>query len=870
MMDDKKIKGRLRKKAQENPDNYYPTSTFRELGLSRHRCRVCGNYFWSASERDVCGEPECSGGYSFIGDSPAKEKMDFIQVWQRFSKMFKNKSYTPIKRYPSVARWNPTMDFTIASIAGFQPYVVSGEIKPPANPLVIPQFCMRFGDIENVGITGRHYTGFVMIGQHAFMPSKDYNQAEYFSDIFTWLTKGMKLPKEELVFHEDAWGGGGNFGPSIEFFSRGLEIGNQVYMLYEKDAKGNLNDLDIKVLDMGMGQERCSWLSHGTETSYEANFGPVVSYLYKKSGIRPDRQMLKKFLPYSGHLNIDEVADINKTWQSIAKKTGYPVKDLKNNIIPLSGIYSICDHTRSLLVALTDGALPSNAGGGYNLRVLYRRSLDFINKYGWDIDLLDVCKRHAQYLKPQYPELSDNLDEVAEILEVEKKKYYATKEKSQRIVQSLQGKNITDAKLVELYDSNGISPEMLNSAGLKISVPADFYNLVTQRHEKNVSKTKTLKEEKFDISGIKNTQTCYFDNYLKIDFKAKVMKIIGNNVILDKTCFYPTGGGQVHDLGTLGGMPVIDIFKQGAVVIHQLDRKPAFKPGDTVEGKIEKNRRIQLAQHHTATHIINGAARKVLGEHIWQAGAEKTEKKARLDITHYDSLTPEQIQKIEDLSNKAIASGIKVESLILPKDEAEKKYGFRLYQGGAVPGATLRVVKIDDFDIEACGGTHVKSTDEVKCIKILGTKKIQDGIVRLEFVAGKRTEKKKEDFKNIVGDISKTLGGISRDEIVPQCSILFHDWKELRKIAGLAGFAKRIEKTDPEKYAGIISNTKQMYSGYKSEGKKAAKGNTENDEQIINSLMQQFRVQREYLVKTVKRFRKESDEFRKLIDNVVG
>ncbi|MCK5594313.1 MAG: alanine--tRNA ligase, partial [Candidatus Aenigmarchaeota archaeon] len=304
-MDDKDIKKRLRKDAQKTPDRFYPTTTFKQLGLDRYRCSNCGNYFWSAVERTVCGEPECCGGYSFIGDTPAKEKMDYIQVWDKFQKMFKKQGYTPIKRYPSVARWNPTMDFTIASIAGFQPYVVSGEIKPPANPLVIPQFCMRFSDIENVGITGRHYTGFTMIGQHAFVPSKDYDQDKYFGDIFTWLTKGMKLPKEELVFHEDAWGGGGNFGPSIEFFSRGLELGNQVYMQYERDVAGNLKDLDIKVLDMGMGQERPAWFTHGTETSYEANFGPIVSHLYKKSGMHPDRDMLKRFLPYSGYLNLD-------------------------------------------------------------------------------------------------------------------------------------------------------------------------------------------------------------------------------------------------------------------------------------------------------------------------------------------------------------------------------------------------------------------------------------------------------------------------------------------------------------------------------------------------------------------------------------
>ncbi|MEA2003591.1 MAG: alanine--tRNA ligase [archaeon] len=870
-MDDRQVKERLRKKAQETPDKYYPVTAFKNLGLSRYICSNCGNFFWSAAPRDVCGEPECCGGYSFIGKSPAKEKMDFIQVWQKFSKVFNNKGYTPVKRYPSVARWNPTMDFTIASIAGFQPYVVAGEIKSPANPLTIPQFCLRFNDIENVGITGRHYTGFVMVGQHAFMPSKDYDSARYFSDIFAWLTKGMKLPKEELVFHEDAWGGGGNFGPSIEFFSRGLEIGNQVYMLYESDSAGNLNDLNIKVLDMGMGQERCSWISHGTETSYEANFGPVISYLYKKSGIRPDLQMLKKFLPYSGYLNIDEVEDIGKTWTSIAKKTGYAVKDLKGNILPLSGIYSICDHTRSLLVALADGALPSNVGGGYNLRVLYRRSLDFINKHGWDIDLDDVCKRHAQYLKPQYPELSDNLDEVQEILEVERRKYYATKEKSGRIVKSLKGKTITDKKLVELYDSNGISPEMLKSSGLRISVPADFYNLVAKRHERSVSKAQTKKESKLDVDEVKNTQIGYFENYLKIDFKSKVLKIIGNNVILDKTCFYPTSGGQLHDLGTLGSIPVTGIFRQGAVVIHVLENKPTFKPGDIVEGKIDKKRRIQLSQHHTATHIINGAARKILGEHIWQAGAEKTEKKARLDITHYDSLDNDTIRKIEDLSNKVIASDMKVESLILPKDEAEKRYGFRLYQGGAVPGATLRVVKIDNFDVEACGGTHVNRTGEVECIKILGTKKVQDSIVRIEFVAGKRTEQKKEDFKKIVDEISKDLDSISHEEIVPQCSALFHNWKELRKIAGLACFAKRIEKTDPEKYAGIVANAKTMYLRYKTAERKTGKEKLLiDDEQIIASLMQLFRVQRDHLVKTVKRFKKESEEFRKIVESIAG
>ncbi len=860
-MDDKVLKRRLRDKAQADPEKYYPVSVFKELGLSRKKCGSCGNHFWSSSERDVCGEPECCGGYSFIGDSPAKRKMDFIDVWKRFSRMFSKKGYTPIKRYPSVARWNPTMDFTIASIAGFQPYVVSGAVKPPANPLIVPQYCLRFSDIENVGITGRHYTGFVMIGQHAFMPSRDYDQEKYFRDIHDWLTEGMKLPQEEIVFHEDAWGGGGNFGPSIEFFSRGLEIGNQVYMLYEQDHKGNFNDLSTKVLDMGMGQERPAWLSHGTETSYEANFGPVIKHMYKTTDISPDKEMLRRFLPYSGYLNIDEVEDIDKTWSYISKKTGYPVSVLKDMIIPLSGIYSICDHTRSLLIALNDGALPSNVGGGYNLRVLYRRAMDFIDRYGWDIDLHDICKRHAKYLRPQYPELSDNLDEVGQILDVERRKYYATRKKSKSIVKGLSSKDLTVSRMVELYDSKGISPEMIKMSGVDIDIPSDFYNLVTERHGKCEAKAKTKRPEKLDLEGVPATDAMYFDDYLRLDFKAKVLKVIGRDVVLDKTCFYPTGGGQMHDLGTLGGCRVEDIFRQGSVIVHRLSAKPSFKECETVEGHIDKDRRIQLAQHHTATHLINGAARHVLGNHIWQAGAQKTEKKARLDITHYETLSDDQIKRIEDLANGWIAKDFKVESMMLERTHAEMEYGFRLYQGGAVPGETLRVIRIDDLDVEACGGTHLKRTGEIGSIKIIDTKKIQDGVVRLEYVAGRMCSAKSSEFSGMVDDIISSFEGASRKDIVPRCRILFSEWKELKKMAGLAGYAQRVKDTDPKKHESLVSNARSMRDRFMSPRKDTVDACDLCDEEIISELMKIFRVQREHLVKTVRRFVKERDDY---------
>src|SRR3990167_7798147 len=197
--------------------------------------------------------------------------------------------------------------------------------------------CLRFNDIDNIGITGAHYTGFVMIGQHAFMPPNLWNQAKYFTDIYNWLRQGIGLPKEEITFHEDAWAGGGNFGPCMEYFSRGLELGNQVYMMFEQTPSGN-KELNLKVLDMGMGHERNAWFTQGKSTSYETTFPTVVKKLYGICGIETDSEMMQKFLPYSSYLNVDEVDDINQVWNEVAKKTGYEVEELRKNIPHLVNI----------------------------------------------------------------------------------------------------------------------------------------------------------------------------------------------------------------------------------------------------------------------------------------------------------------------------------------------------------------------------------------------------------------------------------------------------------------------------------------------------------------------------------------------------
>jgi len=775
---EKRLKEEFKRKAQENPRQYYPVETLLQEGFERKQCRNCGNFFWSVEEREVCGEPDCSGGYTFIGSSPAREKMDFIQTWDKFSSFFSGLGYTPMERYPVAARWREDTDFVQASIYDFQPFVVTGEVEPPANPLVIPQFCLRFNDIDNVGITGRHYTGFVMIGQHAFEPGEGYRPNDYLDHIYRWLTRGMKIPREELQFHEDAWSGGGNLGPSMEFFSRGLEIGNQVYMQYGVEGE-KLQELDIKVLDMGMGQERPAWFTHGTSTSYEVVFGSAMEKLYSRAALRPEHRIFREFLPYSGLLNVEEIASVEDTWQGIANKLGLELEELKKRVLPLAALYSIADHSRSLLLALADGVLPSNSGGGYNLRALFRRSQDFIHNYGWDIDLAEVCRWHSEYLKPQYPELKDHLEEVEEILEVEKRKYNHTREKARRVIRKLKKEEVGAEKLIELYDSQGISPEMLKSEGLEVEVPEDFYVRLAERHEE-AEEEEEKKFRAFSLEGLPPTKILYYDDYRLLEFKAKVLKVIeGKYVVLDKTAFYPTSGGQDKDRGYLDSSRVTDVFRQGSVVLHRVE-DPGFREGEMVGGRIEEERRIQLAQHHTATHIVNGAAREVLGRHVWQAGAEKTVDKARLDITHYQSLSREELRAIEERANQMVADSLPVESQLLPRNVAEERYGFTLYQGGAVPGKEIRVIKIDEVDIEACGGTHLNNTSEARLIKITGTTKIQDGIIRLEFCAGEAAFRYISKMEEELEKTTLVLD-VNMEQLSETARRFFEEWKAQRK-----------------------------------------------------------------------------------------
>ncbi|MFW9826346.1 MAG: alanine--tRNA ligase [Candidatus Thorarchaeota archaeon] len=767
---DKELKQIFKKIASRTPDTYFPTRELRELGYMRKNCECCRKFFWTTlKERKVCGDPTCSGGFDVVIDNPSKVKLSFIGVWEKIVEILEPRGYIPLKRYPCVARWNPTSEFTIASISAFQPYVITGEVEPPAKKLIIPQFCLRFNDIENVGITGSHNTGFVMIGQHTFVSPKEWNQGELFMDIHDFIHEGVGLPKEEITIHEDSWAGGGSFGCCLEFFSRGVELFNQVYTMFEQTPDGP-RELKLKVLDMGLGQERVAWFSQGTPNIYEAIFPKVLSKLREITKIDLDLDLYNRFSKYSAYLNVDEVEDMEEAWDRVAKELKVDTKELRNKILPMTALYSIADHARALLFAINDGKLPSNVGGGYNLRVIFRRAISFIDKFNWDIDIADVCAWHADELNNIFPEVSEHLDEIREILKVELEKFYITKKKAGKLLEKILKKgDISTETLIELYDSNGISPDMVKSTakkyGIKVRIPDNFYNLVVEKHEITEKIHPTVKEVELDLEGIPETKSLYYYDYTNISNEAKVLKIIDNMIILDKSVVYPTSGGQLHDIGRLNGQKFSDAFKQGNYVIHVLDQKPNFKEGDAIKVEVDKNWRTQLSQHHTATHIVNAAAREVLGSHVNQAGAKKTLKRSHLDITHYEQIPRDKLLEIERNANKIVEQHIDLYLDFIPRSEAEKKFGMTIYQGGAVPGKYLRIVEIPGVDVEACGGTHLKNTSETGHIHITKSQKIQDDIVRLTFTAGKATDELKKKDEIILRQLESILD-VERNKLV--------------------------------------------------------------------------------------------------------
>lgn len=790
-----------------------------ELGFTKKTCITCGNDFWSIGDRKTCGDAPCDE-YTFIGNPATNKKYDLYEIQKAFIEFFAQHGHTPIKRYPVLAkRWRDDVFLVGASIYDFQPWVTSGAVEPPANPLVIAQPSIRLNDVDNVGRTGRHMTCFTMGAHHAFNSDKEQiywedETVKYCHDFI----KSIGINPEEITYIESWWKGGGNAGPCYEICVRGVELATLVFIKYKTLPDGKLEEIPLTVVDTGYGLERFAWISQGTPTAYDASFGPVIQTLKELSGVEVDERILAENAQVAGMMDIETFADLRELRSKVADRLNIPLDDLERATKPMEAIYVIADHTRCLAFMIADGIIPSNVKEGYLARLVLRRTIRFIKELGLKESLADLMRIQLDFLSKTYPEIRQSQDHIINVINLEDKRYDKTVSKGRELVKrsikKLRKKNKTEMPfetLKELYESHGIPPETTKEISEKmefeVKVPDNFYTLVAAEHEEEAQEEKAEIELEFPV-----TDLLFYKNPFDTQFEAHVLGTYENNVILDQTVFYPEGGGQPSDIGYLEirgeKIKVLHAEKVNNTVLHLVAEEDIEKvhpyKGQIITGEIDISRRMALTRNHTATHLIVAAARKILGDHIWQAGAQKGVKKSRIDLTHYKRIEPEELQEIELLANKFVMENRPVLTNWMARAEAEKKYGFILYQGGIVPGMDIRTVVVDGIDVQACAGTHCNQTGDIGLIKITKTERIQDGVERIEFSAGEAAIAAAQNNDNILKESSDVFK-VTPEQLPKTCDRFFSEWKSFKnEIDKLKGQIASL-KTE-----GILNKTEKI------------------------------------------------------------
>jgi alanyl-tRNA synthetase len=764
----------------EITEKEFAVQFFKQNGFRRKRCESCKGYFWTQKpEERFCGESPCVQ-YSFIGNSPAKRPYSIHDMRELFLSFFERNGHKRINPYPVVARWRDDVFLVGASIYDFQPYVTEGTIPPPANPLVVSQPSIRLNDIDNVGPTlGRHDLIFEMGGAHAFnYPDKEiYWMDQTIRYHHQLAVEEFGLKSESLSYKEHFWSGGGNAGPDLECLCAGLEISTLVFMQYKVQGE-QLVKLPIRTVDTGYGIERWAWLSQGKASAFQVIYGPVLDKIFELANVNFDEKLVAKVAPFSSYMNIERNESRIDARKKIAARVGMDWRELEKAIVPIENAMTVADHTKAIAFLLSEGVVPSNVEEGYLARLLFRRAYRMLRQLGVEGRMLDILEAQVEYWGIDFPQLKEMKGEMAEEIKSEESKYRRTLERGSDLVKKIAtdlkakgGKEVPSETLVDLYDSQGLVPDIVREIaeplGVSVNQPGDFYGMVAQKHlagkrasdEETESKaTEPLKDR---VVGLPDTVTLYYTDPFQKEFQGKVVAVFDDKfVVLDQTCFYPEGGGQPGDTGVLQASgvssKVVETLKVGRVIVHEIDGR-APRVGEDVHGSIEWSRRISLMRHHTGTHLVLGAARRVLGQHAWQAGAQKAVESSRVDISHYERITDEQAREIERLATEVALQDIPVESQWLPREKAEQVYGYKLYQGGVVPGRELRVIKIGDWDVEACGGTHCTRTGQVGAIKILHTERIQDGVERVIFVAGTQALRAFQEQEKKIKNISSAV-----------------------------------------------------------------------------------------------------------------
>jgi len=730
------------------------------------------------------------------------------ELRDKFLKYFESHGHTIVSSSPLVPGNDPTLLFTNAGMVQFKD-VFLGTDKRSYSTATTSQRCVRAGgkhnDLENVGYTARHHTFFEMMGNFSF---GDYFKKEAIFYAWDFLTRVIGLPPEKLwvtVYADDdeaadiwlndigvdadrftrigtsdnfwSMGDTGPCGPCSEIFydhgaeieggppgtpeedgDRYIEIWNLVFMQYNRDEAGVMHPLPKPSVDTGMGLERLAAIMQHVHNNYDID-------LFK-------------------HL-IRTAAELTGT------------RDLQNKSLRV-----IADHIRSCAFLIVDGVLPSNEGRGYVLRRIIRRAARHGHQLG--------CKEPFFYrlvssldeiMGDAYPELRKHKAHVARVLEKEEQRFAETLEQGMRIleenIEQMQGKTISGEVVFKLYDTYGfpvdLTADVARERGLAIDEAGFEQQMEIQKNRARASSQFGVGGKKFKLDDFESTQ---FNGYDESRAQTRVISIMQNGesieelenqqeaiVILEQSPFYAESGGQVGDIGFLTNtdteFKVRDTQKQNDVFMHiGAIQSGKMAVGDTVTAQIDEDYRRAVMLNHSATHLMHAALRQVLGDHVQQKGSLVDADKLRFDFSHYQPLSPDEIEQIEIIVNDQIRMNLPTSAELMDMDSARETGAMALF--GEKYGETVRVLRIGSESVELCGGTHVRRSGDIGLFKITMETGIAAGVRRIEALTGRAAMRRFLDSEHRLESAAKVVKA-SRDDLVSRIEQLYASNRKLEK-----------------------------------------------------------------------------------------
>ncbi|WP_182481637.1 alanine--tRNA ligase [Enterocloster lavalensis] len=715
------------------------------------------------------------------------------ELRRMFLEFFESKGHLAMKSFSLVPHNDNSLLLINSGMAPLKPYFTGQEI-PPRKRVTTCQKCIRTGDIENIGKTARHGTFFEMLGNFSF--------GDYFKDDairWTWefLTEVVGLDPDRLypsVYLEDdeafrIWNekigipaerifkfgkednfwehGSGPCGPCSEvYYDRGekygcgkpgctvgcdcdrfIEVWNNVFTQFDNDGKGHYTELEHKNIDTGMGLERLAVVVQGVDSLFTVDTNKAL---------------------------LDRVCELAHTEYQ---------KDHETDV----SLRIVADHVKSCTFMISDGIMPSNEGRGYVLRRLLRRAARHGRKLGIEGQFMaGLAATVIELSKDGYPELEDNKAMIFKVLEQEEDKFNKTIDQGLSILNDriadmqAKGENtLAGADAFKLYDTYGfpldLTREILEEKGYGVDEDG-FATAMKEQKDKARKARKTTNYMGADVTvyqSIDPAITTEFVGYNNLTAESKITVLTTEDeivealtdgqrgtVITEQTPFYGTMGGQQGDVGVITGQngefKVEDtIHLQGGKVGHVgVMTRGMLQSGNTVTLSVCARNRALTCQNHSATHLLQKALRLVLGEHVKQSGSYVDAGRLRFDFTHFSAMTPEELEKVEELVNQEIRAGLPVETQVMTLDEAKKTGAMALF--GEKYGDSVRVVKMGDFSTELCGGTHVANTGSIASFKILSETGIAAGVRRIEALTSEGLMKHYEEVEKELHEAAKT------------------------------------------------------------------------------------------------------------------